>query len=65
MPGVFSGKLLKGTNPNKEGVTYGPLVVPRPSHPAELTIEKTMGKIPITPDGAMQPDPAKVIYLKS
>ena len=65
MPGVFSGKPLKGNNPNKEGVSYGPLAIPKIQHQMDLVISKTIGRVPVTPAGAMQPDPAKAVYLKS
>lgn len=65
IPGIFGGKIFKGTNPEKKGVKYGPNTHKKPEDPVEDLIQKTMGKIPMEPNGLVYVDPNKVEYLKS
>jgi hypothetical protein len=66
IPGIVGGKIFnKGTNPNKEGVTYGPNMNRPDKHPVDKLIDSTNGRIKYEANGAVQLDPSKIIYLKS
>jgi hypothetical protein len=65
--GIMSGRIFTGTNPNKEGVQYGPNTNQQEKHPVSKLLDATMGiaSIPYEPNGAVQLDPSKIEYLKS
>jgi len=65
--GIISGKIFKGTNPKKDGVTYGPNTSKIHKHPVDDILDNTLGKsnIPYEANGAVHIDPSKIEYLKS
>ena len=67
VPGMMLGKIFKGTNPEKEGVTYGPNVEKAPPHPLDVLAEKMIGNSEsfYEPTGHIKCDPDKIEYLKS
>lgn len=65
MNGVFSASTFKGTNPDRHGVQYGPLIVPKQPGPVQQAVASTLGRIPVEPTGLMQIDPSRLEYLKS
>ena len=66
-PGIVSGKLFKGINPDNEGVQYGPNTNQQGKHPVDKLIDETIGKSAsfYEPTGHIHWDPAKIEYLKS
>lgn len=66
-PGIISGKVFKGTNPDNEGVTYGPNIQKLPDHPLDILAKETIGNLEniYEPTGNIECDPVKLIYLKS
>lgn len=67
MPGMFGGKTFKGTNPDKEGVQYGPNTHEAPRDPRDILIDEVIGKskIQYEPTGHVNCDPDRIEYLKS
>ena len=63
--GMMSGKTFKGTNPNKEGVQYGPLPHVDIPDPVDELLNKTNGTFEYQANGLVHIDPAKIEYLKS
>ena len=65
--GTISGKIFKGTNPDKEGVTYGMNTSKVYKHPVDDIIDNTIGKfnIPFEANGSVEIDTTKLEYLKS
>jgi len=67
VPGIMSGKTFKGTNPDKEGVTYGPNIQEILPHPLDILAKKVIGNSEsfYEPTGNIQCDLDKIEYLKS
>lgn len=66
IPGMFGGKMFNsGTNPNREEVTYGPNINRPDKHQVEKLIDSVNGQIKYEPNGVVQLDPSKIVYLKS
>lgn len=66
IPGMFGGKMFnRGTNPNREGVSYGPNTNRPDKHQVEKLIDSVNGRIKYEPNGVVQLDPSKIVYLKS
>jgi hypothetical protein len=65
--GIISGKTFRGTNPTKDGVSYGPNMHKLPKHPVEDLINKTAGESStwFEPNGQVVIPPEKIEYLKS
>ena len=65
--GIMSGKIFKGTNPNQEGVTYGPNTHKLPKHPVDKLLDETHGEAEkwLEPNGQVIIPPEKIQYLKS
>lgn len=64
-PGIFSGKVIRNTNPIKRDVQYGPITCPKPPHPADVIVKQTLGNFPYEPNGLVFTPPEKIVYLKS
>lgn len=65
--GIISGKVFKGSNPNRDEVSYGPNTHKLPKHPVEEMLDKTQGdsKRWFEPNGQVIVPPEKIEYLKS
>ena len=65
--GIISGKTFRGTNPNRDSVSYGPNTHQLPKHPVEELIDKTTGESTswYEPNGQVIIPPEKIEYLKS
>ncbi len=65
--GIISGKIFKGTNPNKSNVTYGPNTHKVHKHPVDTLLDKSMGKATewFEPNGQISIPAEKIEYLKS
>ena len=64
-PGIMSGKVFKGTNPEGKGVQTGPNLSKKLEDPAQEMIRKIGGVLHYEANGAVAIDPDKIEYLKS
>lgn len=67
IPGMFGGKVFKGTNPEKKGVTYGPNTEKVSPHPVDTLLDGVngMSRKNYEPNGLVHIDPLKIEQINS